>query len=64
MREYRVSKTAAADLLEIGLYTQNKWGITKPLMLFKIGSLNLPKTPYQCWQCTEMTLEKGFFSLS
>jgi toxin ParE1/3/4 len=29
MREYRVSKTAAADLLEIGLYTQNKCGITK-----------------------------------
>ena len=29
MTEYRVSKAAAADLLEIGLYTQNKWGMTK-----------------------------------
>ena len=29
MVEYRVSKAAAADLLEIGLYTQNKWGMTK-----------------------------------
>lgn len=29
MPEYRVSKAAAADLLEIGLYTQNKWGMTK-----------------------------------
>lgn len=29
MPRYRVSKAAAADLLEIGLYTQNKWGMTK-----------------------------------
>lgn len=29
MPEYRVSKTAATDLLEIGLYTQNKWGMIK-----------------------------------
>lgn len=29
MPEYRVSKTAATDLLEIGLYTQNKWGTIK-----------------------------------
>ena len=29
MPEYRVSKAAADDLLEIGLYTQNKWGMTK-----------------------------------
>ena len=29
MPRYRVSKATAADLLEIGLYTQNKWGMTK-----------------------------------
>ena len=29
MPEYRVSKAAATDLLEIGLYTQNRWGMVK-----------------------------------